>query len=134
MAQTTSLGLSLRLWARQRTLELATAPLARRTPLNTHSAPLLARLEQKQALVGIVGLGYVGLPLVQAFVDAGFRVLGFDVDRKKIDSLCAGESYIRHIPGEWIATAMAAGKFAATADMHRLGEPDAILILSLIHI
>lgn len=96
--------------------------------MNTPAASLLRLLEQKQALVGIVGLGYVGLPLVQAFVDAGFRVLGFDVDRKKVNSLCAGESYIRHIPGEWIAAAMAGGKFAATADMQRLGEPDAILI------
>lgn len=96
--------------------------------MSTSLASLTRLIQQKEALVGVVGLGYVGLPLVQAFVDAGFRVQGYDVDRKKIDCLSAGESYIRHIPGEWISTAMATGKFAATAEMHRLGEADAVLI------
>ncbi|MCP4249179.1 MAG: hypothetical protein GY778_19210, partial [bacterium] len=52
----------------------------------------------KGIVVGVVGLGYVGLPLIRAFVGAGFRAMGFDVDRAKVDRLAAGESYIEHIP------------------------------------
>ncbi len=54
-------------------------------------------------MIGIVGLGYVGLPLVQAFMNAGFRTMGFDVDQSKVDKLLEGKSYIGHITGEWIA-------------------------------
>jgi UDP-N-acetyl-D-glucosamine dehydrogenase len=78
--------------------------------------------------VGIVGLGYVGLPLVRTFVAAGFRVLGFDVDATKIERLKNGESYIEHISGKWIQEATGQGKFEPTANMTRLGEADAILI------
>ena len=56
------------------------------------------------ALVGVVGLGYVGLPLVRVFADAGFRVLGFDTDAAKIEELQAGRSYIGDVPSEWIAS------------------------------
>ena len=83
---------------------------------------------QKTATIGVVGLGYVGLPLIRALVNAGFRTLGFDVDPAKIDKLQSGQSYIQHLPSEWIANCVRAGKFAATADMARLAEPDAILI------
>ena len=82
----------------------------------------------RSALVGVVGLGYVGLPLVRVFVDAGFRVLGFDTDAAKIEELKAGRSYIGDVSSEWIASSIGEGKFAATADMSRLREPDAILI------
>jgi len=85
-------------------------------------------IEEKTALVGVVGLGYVGLPLVQAFVGAGFRTLGFDVDQRKVDRLSAGESYIGHIPASWIAACIDQGKFTPTADMQRLAEADALLI------
>ena len=85
-------------------------------------------IDGKRALVGIVGLGYVGLPLVKAFVDAGFRTMGFDVDSHKVESLLAGKSYIKHLPGEWILGCIAEGKFEPTADLQRLSEPDALLI------
>ncbi len=82
----------------------------------------------KAATVGIVGLGYVGLPLARVFVDAGFVTMGFDVDSKKIECLRAGESYIKHIAGDWIAESIRQQRFIPTADMQRLAEADAILI------
>jgi UDP-N-acetyl-D-glucosamine dehydrogenase len=82
----------------------------------------------KTALVGVVGLGYVGLPLIRAFVHAGYRVMGFDVDRAKIEKLQAGKSYIGHIPSKWLGDCVRSGAFVPTADMQRLREPDAILI------
>ncbi|MBN2294213.1 MAG: nucleotide sugar dehydrogenase [Pirellulales bacterium] len=82
----------------------------------------------KSAIIGIVGLGYVGLPLVRAFVGAGFRTMGFDVDQKKVDELAAGRSYIEHISSEWIAECVNDGKFEPTADMKRLAEADVLLI------
>jgi UDP-N-acetyl-D-glucosamine dehydrogenase len=65
-------------------------------PLET----LQSQIDQKQALVGVIDLGYVGLPLLQAFIKAGFRTVGYDIDQAKVDRLLAGESYIRHIPAE----------------------------------
>jgi UDP-N-acetyl-D-glucosamine dehydrogenase len=70
----------------------------------------------------------VGLPLIRAFVAAGFRTLGFDVDQSKVQQLVAGKSYIKHIASEWIARCVAEGTFLPTADMTRLGEADALLI------
>ncbi|MGE0608597.1 MAG: nucleotide sugar dehydrogenase [Pirellulales bacterium] len=92
------------------------------------AAELRQALERKTARVGVMGLGYVGLPLIRAFVAAGFRTLGFDVDPYKVERLTAGESYIGHIPGEWIAQCVRDETFAPTADMGRLAEADAILI------
>jgi UDP-N-acetyl-D-glucosamine dehydrogenase len=73
-------------------------------------------------------LGYVGLPLIRAFIKVGFHTLGFDIDQTKVDKLLAGQSYIKHIPAEWIAQTVAEGSFEPTADMRRLAEADAILI------
>jgi UDP-N-acetyl-D-glucosamine dehydrogenase len=92
------------------------------------AAGLEQAIRQKSALVGVVGLGYVGLPLIRAFVGAGFRTIGFDVDQGKVDRLLAGQSYIEHIPSCWIAECIEGGKFQPTAHMQRLAEPDAILI------
>lgn len=88
---------------------------------------LLARVRQKTATVGIIGLGYVGLPLARAFTAAGFRVLGFDIDTAKVDKLNAGRSFIKQIPDDIVAGMRAAG-FEATDRFDRLDEPDAILI------
>ena len=88
---------------------------------------LLARIQNKTATVGIIGLGYVGLPLARAFAHAGFRVLGFDIDTAKVAKLNAGKSFIKQIPDETVAGMRAAG-FEATDSFARLNEPDAILI------
>ncbi len=61
-------------------------------------AALLEKIQNKTAKIGIVGLGYVGLPLIRAFANAGFNTIGYDVDQKKVTKLLAGESYIKHIP------------------------------------
>jgi UDP-N-acetyl-D-glucosamine dehydrogenase len=84
-------------------------------------------IEDRTARVGIIGLGYVGLPLARAFAEAGFRVLGFDTDPAKVAALAEGRTYIGHISAEAVRAMTAAG-FEATADFARLGEPDAILI------
>ena len=85
-------------------------------------------IANKTATVGVIGLGYVGLPLIRAFVAAGFRTMGFDVDRHKVDQLSAGQSYIEHIPSDWIAQCVQDDTFEPTADMRRLPEADALLI------
>jgi UDP-N-acetyl-D-glucosamine dehydrogenase len=78
--------------------------------------------------LGVIGLGYVGLPLIRAFIQAGFKTLGFDVDQCKVNKLKGGQSYIKHIPTEWISKTVSDGTFEPTSDMRRLGEADAILI------
>lgn len=78
--------------------------------------------------MGVVGLGYVGLPLVQEFGKAGFSVLGLDIDQKKVDSLARGESYIRHIPGEGISRLVKTGRFESTTDFSKASECDCLLI------
>src|SRR6058998_1629205 len=89
---------------------------------------LLEAILKKDARVGIIGLGYVGLPLSQVFCRGGFRVTGFDVDPEKIRKLAAGESYIGHIPGSQIADLVRGGRFSPTGDFAKLGEVDAIII------
>ncbi|HSG71492.1 MAG TPA: nucleotide sugar dehydrogenase [Planctomycetaceae bacterium] len=92
------------------------------------TASLADRIENQTAVVGIIGLGYVGLPLANAFLRVNFRILGFDVDPRKIEQLKAGQSYIRHIPSERIKEWNESGRFEPTADMSRLHEADCILI------
>lgn len=89
---------------------------------------LKRQLADRQISVGVIGLGYVGIPLISAFVNAGFRCLGYDVDQKKIDRLNAGESYIKHISSETVADWIARDVLEPTADMTRLGEADVLLI------
>jgi UDP-N-acetyl-D-glucosamine dehydrogenase len=88
---------------------------------------LLERFKNRRALIGVIGLGYVGLPLARAFSQNGFRVLGFDVDTAKVNSLAAGRSYIQQIPGSAIQQMREQG-FEATDRFDRLGEPDAVII------
>jgi UDP-N-acetyl-D-mannosaminuronate dehydrogenase/intein/homing endonuclease len=93
-----------------------------------HKEELLGRIAAKSARVGIIGLGYVGLPLALVFEEAGFPVLGFDVDAKKPEALHRGESYIKHIGPDRVAAAFTRGRIAATTDFARLAECDAILV------
>ncbi len=86
------------------------------------------RVAGRNAVVGVVGLGYVGLPLALRFVEAGFRVIGFDVDARKVEALTAGRSYIDYIGPERIAQAVRDQRLAATTDYNRADEPDALLI------
>jgi UDP-N-acetyl-D-glucosamine dehydrogenase len=88
---------------------------------------LQAKIQDKSAIVGVIGLGYVGLPLLHAFHAAGFSVIGFDVDPRKIEKLHRGENYLKHL-GESLVTDMRkAGRFDATADFSRLAEADAVI-------
>ena len=89
---------------------------------------LQASIESHTSKVGIVGLGYVGLPLIDAYVNAGFEVIGFDVDQSKVDALNAGRSYIAHISSAVIQNWLDKKQFDATTDMSRLSEADVVLI------
>ena len=89
---------------------------------------LAEAIEGKTARVGVIGLGYVGLPLLLEFGRGGYSVLGFDIDREKVARLKRADSYIAHIPGARIRGALDSGRFDATSDFTRLSEADAILI------
>jgi len=91
------------------------------------SSELLAKIKSHEAVIGIVGLGYVGLPLVLRFHEVGFRVIGFDIDPSKVEALNAGRSYIEHISAERVA-AMSGQGFEATADFSRANEPDVLIL------
>ncbi|MCL2744624.1 MAG: nucleotide sugar dehydrogenase, partial [Planctomycetaceae bacterium] len=86
------------------------------------------KIAAQTAKIGVIGLGYVGLPLIRAYIKGGFKTIGFDVDVSKIEKLKAGKSYIEHIPSEWIKECISSGSFETTDDFDRLDEPDAILI------
>jgi UDP-N-acetyl-D-glucosamine dehydrogenase len=86
------------------------------------------KLKDKTAVIGIVGLGYVGLPLALAFSEAGFKVLGFDIRQKNVDSVNKGQSYIADVDSERLSTAVAESSLEATTDQSRLKEVDAICI------
>src|ERR1700727_446990 len=99
--------------------------------MTTHSAATRTvastkdKIKQRQARVGIIGLGYVGLPLALLFSEQKFAVTGFDIDQRKVDTLAKGGSYIYRISAEEIRAAQSAG-FSATADYARLEQMDAI--------
>jgi UDP-N-acetyl-D-glucosamine dehydrogenase len=88
---------------------------------------LLAAIQQRRARVGIIGLGYVGIPLALTTAKAGFRVLGFDIDEPRVQQINRGQSIIKHISSDMMSEAIQNG-FEATAEFGRLHEPDAILI------
>ncbi len=88
---------------------------------------LFLRLKEKQAVIGIIGLGYVGLPLMLRYTEVGYKVIGFDIDQNKVDSLLKGQSYIEHIPHQAILSAVVKG-FEATTDFSRATEVDALII------
>lgn len=89
---------------------------------------LKERIESKEAIVGVIGLGYVGLPLLLEFVQSGFRSIGFDIDEEKIKVLRDGKSYIRHISHERIQKGLATGRLEVTGEFSRLGEVDCIIV------
>jgi UDP-N-acetyl-D-glucosamine dehydrogenase len=89
---------------------------------------LIAKAERRQILFGIVGLGYVGLPLAVELSRAGYRVLGFDVNPDVVEGLNEGRSHVKDVTDEQLQRAMECGRFSATTDMSRLSEPDAISI------
>jgi UDP-N-acetyl-D-glucosamine dehydrogenase len=85
-------------------------------------------IQTKQAKIGVIGLGYVGLPLIRAFTSGGLRCLGYDVDQSKVEKLVAGQSYIKHIDSDAMAQLIREKRFEPTSDMTRLGEADCIII------
>ncbi len=94
---------------------------------SSHLARLIARIDTRHAVIAIIGLGYVGLPLSLRYAEAGFQVLGIDIDPHKVAKLNEGASYIEHIPANTIATARASG-FEATTDFSRASHADALII------
>jgi UDP-N-acetyl-D-glucosamine dehydrogenase len=89
---------------------------------------LIEKADRRDALFGIVGLGYVGLPLAVELAGAGYRVLGFDISERVVDGLNAGRSHVKDISDEQLGAVVRGGRFEATTDMSRMGEPDAISI------
>lgn len=89
---------------------------------------LMVKINNKEIKIGIIGLGYVGLPLSLEFVEAGFYVVGFDIDEKKIPILQSGNSYIKHISSDRISNAVNTKRFFVTTDFSQLNEIDAIII------
>jgi UDP-N-acetyl-D-glucosamine dehydrogenase len=93
-----------------------------------HEQQLLKRIQDRSAVVAVVGLGYVGLPLAMEFAKAGFHVIGYDVSQRVVDLLNRGESHIQDVPAKDVAEMVRLKRFEATAKPERLGESDAISI------
>jgi UDP-N-acetyl-D-glucosamine dehydrogenase len=94
----------------------------------TSAADLIGKAERREALFGIIGLGYVGLPLAVELVRAGYKVLGYDVNQRVVEGLNAGKSHIKDVKDADLREILATGRFEATTDGARLAEPDAISI------
>lgn len=86
------------------------------------------KIRSKQASIAVIGLGYVGLPLVKTFLENGFKVIGFDVDSQKVDQLNKGKSYIRDVKGEELKDHLKKKEFQATSDYKKLSQVDVIII------
>ena len=102
-------------------------------PANLGAAEAMAaeferRAEARELVVGVIGLGYVGLPLAEGYIGRGFKVLAFDPDLSKIEAVRGGRSYIKHISDARIAAMTASGRLEATSDPERLGAADALLM------
>jgi len=97
-------------------------------PLNLEALDLLAPFENMTARIGVIGLGYVGIPLAMAAVEGGFRVVGFDIDAARVAQINRGESFIRHLSSARLSAAVSGGRLEVTTDFDRLSEQDAILI------
>lgn len=104
------------------------APQTTSDSLPVNCQNLLKSIQDRACCVGVIGLGYVGLPLIDAYISSGFSAIGFDVDQSKVDRLLGGESYIAHIEHSTIQGWLDKKRFDATCDMSRLKEADVILI------
>ncbi|NMB80833.1 MAG: nucleotide sugar dehydrogenase, partial [Ignavibacteria bacterium] len=93
-----------------------------------YKSQLLSKIHSKSAVIGIIGMGYVGLPLALTFAEKEFKVIGFDIDDRKIPLLNKGESYIKHIDSSRILHQLSGKRFSATSDFSKLLEVDAIII------
>lgn len=97
-------------------------------PLPAHAAQFIARVRDRSATLGVIGQGYVGLPISLVFCEAGFHVTGFDLDPLKVAAISRGESYIQHIGPERVADAVKSGRLRASGDLDELRTCDAIII------
>ena len=88
----------------------------------------IEKIENKSAVIGVVGLGYVGLPLILAYLDKGYKCIGYDIDQSKIDAIKEGRSYIDHIDSEPLKAAVKNGMLDATVDFSRIGEVEAVIM------
>lgn len=95
---------------------------------NTEKADLIKRLIERKALIAVLGLGYVGLPLATIFSEAGFNVIGIDIEISKIESLQRGKSYIKDVPSEQLLRLVKSGRLKATTDFSILSQVDAVSI------
>ena len=96
--------------------------------MTTPASILLSRIERCEARIGVIGLGYVGLPLAHALHQGGLPILGFDIDQSKIDAIAAGRNYLQHLGNDLVTTLRDSARFEATTDFARLGEADVIII------
>src|SRR5262250_2483461 len=92
------------------------------------SAELLGKIIERRAVIGVVGLGYVGLPLAIEFARTGFKTIGFEVDAGRIDTINQGTSYIPDVPTEMVDALVGHDKLSATCDYSKLAETDAVII------
>ncbi len=93
-----------------------------------HADALQQKINDRTVVVGVIGLGYVGLPLIREFCNSGIHAWGFDIDERKVHMLRAGQTYIEHLPGAFFKELIDSGRFTPTANMDDLRQPDAILI------
>src|SRR6185295_11806594 len=98
----------------------------RGSPTGSAASNLLRRIEQRRARLGVIGLGYVGLPLAVELGEAGFRVTGFDIDERRVAALSKGRSYIQDVPSRMVKTLVKSGKFLPTTDFGTLKQLDVV--------
>ncbi|MCC6782613.1 MAG: nucleotide sugar dehydrogenase [Planctomycetes bacterium] len=98
------------------------------SPLPPHAQALLTKLEKRTATVGVVGLGYVGLPLLHAMHEGGFRAVGYDIDHRKVEMLRRGETYLHHLGTEMVTTLSKSKRFHATSNPDELADADVIIL------
>src|ERR1041384_116246 len=89
---------------------------------------ILSKISERRAIVGVIGLGYVGLPLAVEFASAGLTAIGFDLDKSRVDSINAGRSYIPDVPTETVSSLVGSGKLSASTDFANLAKADAVII------